>query len=64
MPVVEYHIKQELTTIGYDRVELSKLFEERYAEYVKYDRWSIEINQEGRPLFWDFSKRISNIYSR
>lgn len=61
MPVVEDHIKQELTTIGYDRVKLSKLFEERYAEYVKYERWSIEINQEGRPLFWDFSERISNI---
>jgi hypothetical protein len=61
LPIVEDHIKQELITIGYNGVELSELLEERYTEYSEYNRWSIEINQGGRPLFWDFSKRISDI---
>ncbi len=51
MPVVEGHIRQGLKNVGYDQVDFSALLRERHAVYVNYKRWSIEINQEGRPLF-------------
>ena len=60
--VIEDNMKQKLQTFGYDRVDFSQLFGERYAEYVKYRRWSIEINQEGRPLLWDFSRKIGEVF--
>jgi hypothetical protein len=59
--VIEDNMKHKLQTFGYDRVDFSQLFGERYAEYVKYHRWSIEINQAGRPLLWDFSRKIGEV---
>jgi hypothetical protein len=60
MPVIENNMKQAITALGYEHVEISKLFRERYLQYGEYRRWSIEINEKGRPLFWDFAKRVGS----
>jgi hypothetical protein len=61
MPDVTARIKGQLGILGYDSEDFIKLLLQRHSEYGNYKRWSIEIKQSGRPLFWDFATRVSDI---
>ncbi len=61
MPAVAARIKEQLGILGYDSDDFIQLVLQRHGEYANYKRWSIEITQSGRPLFWDFATRISDI---
>jgi hypothetical protein len=60
MPAVAARIKEQLGILGYDSGDFTKLLLQRHNEYGNYKRWSIEVTQGGRPLFWDFATRVSD----